>query len=233
MRLKREQDLRRAKRVSLAEVYEQIEEGKTKELILILKGDVGGSVEALSDTLEKISTNEVRVVIIHRGVGSINESDVLLAAASNAIIIGFHVRPDLRARELALKESVDIRLYEVIYEIESDIRNALEGLLEPEITETISGTVEVRDIFRISHVGQVAGCLVQEGSVKRGDRVRVIRDGATIYQGVVSSLKRFKDDVKEVSSGMECGIRIQDYNDVKVGDILEAYQVKELARKLE
>jgi translation initiation factor IF-2 len=233
MRLKREQDLRQIKRVSLAEVYEQIEEGRTKELNLILKGDVDGSVEALSDTLGKISTSEVRVKVIHQGVGSINESDVLLAAASDAIIVGFHVRPDLRARELASKEDVDIRLYQVIYEIESDIRKALEGLLEPEVTETISGTVEVKNVFKVSNVGQVAGCLVQEGSIKRGDKVRVLRDGVVIYQGMISSLKRFKDDVKEVSSGMECGIKIEDYNDVKVDDLLEAYQVKELARKLQ
>ncbi|NIM98159.1 MAG: translation initiation factor IF-2 [candidate division Zixibacteria bacterium] len=233
MRLKREQDLRRARKASLSEMYEQIEEGRTKELKLILKGDVGGSVEALSDALEKISTSEVKVAVIHRGVGSINESDVLLAAASNAIIIGFHVRPDLRARELAPKEDVDIRLYDVIYEIESDVRKALEGLLEPEVTETVSGTAEVKDVFKISGVGQVAGCLVQEGSVKRGDKVRVIRNGVVVYEGMISSLKRFKDDAKEVSSGMECGIKVEDYNDVKVGDLLETYQIEELARKLE
>jgi translation initiation factor IF-2 len=233
MRLKREQDLRRVKKISLSEIYKQIEEGKVKDLNLILKGDVGGSVEALSDALEKISTSEVRVVVIRRGVGSINENDVLLAAASNAIIFGFHVRPDLRARELASKEDVDIRLYDVIYEIESDVRKALEGLLEPEITETVSGTAEVKDVFRVSGVGQVAGCLVQEGAVKRGDRVRIIRDGSVIYQGVISSLKRFKDDAKEVASGMECGIKVEDYNDVKVGDLLETFQIKELARKLE
>jgi len=233
MRLKREQDLRQLRRVSLSEVYEQIEGGKTRELKLILKGDVGGSVEALSDTLEKISTGEVKVKVIHRGVGSINESDVLLAAASDAIIIGFHVRPDPRARDLASKEQVDIRLYDVIYEIESDIRKALEGLLEPEITETVIGTAEVKNVFKVSGVGQVAGCFVQEGSVKRGDKVRVIREGVVVYDGVISSLKRFKDDVKEVESGLECGIKIEDYNDVKIGDLLEVYEVKELARKLE
>jgi translation initiation factor IF-2 len=233
MRLKREQDLRQARRVSLSEVYERIEEGKARELNLVLKGDVGGSVEALSDALEKISTSEVRVMVIHRGVGSINESDVLLAAASDAIVIGFHVRPDLRARELAAKEDVDIRLYEVIYEIESDIRKALEGLLEPEISETISATAEVKDVFKVSNVGQVAGCLVQEGTVKRGERVRIIRDGVSVYEGIISSLKRFKDDAKEVSSGTECGIKIEDYNDVKVGDVLETYHIEELARKLE
>jgi translation initiation factor IF-2 len=233
MRLKREQDLRRVKKISLSEVYKQIEEGKVKDLKLILKGDVGGSVEALSDALEKISTSEVRVLVIRRGVGSINENDVLLAAASDAIIFGFHVRPDLRARELASKEDVDIRLYDVIYEIESDVRKALEGLLEPEITETVSGTAEVKDVFRISGVGQVAGCMVQDGLIKRGDKVRIIRDGGIVYQGVISSLKRFKDDAKEVASGMECGIRVEDYNDVKVGDILETFQIKEFARKLE
>jgi translation initiation factor IF-2 len=233
MRVKREQDLRQIRKVSLSDVYEQIEEGKTKELNLILKGDVGGSVEALSDTLGKISTGEVKVRVIHRGVGSINESDVLLAAASDAIIIGFHVRPDLRAREVALREKVDIRLYDVIYEIESDIRKALEGLLEPEITETISGTVEVKNVFKVSGVGQVAGCFVQEGNIKRGERIRVVREGMVVYEGIISSLKRFKDDVKEVTSGLECGIKIENYNDVKVGDVLEAFAVTELARKLE
>jgi translation initiation factor IF-2 len=233
MRVKREQDLRQTRKVSLSDVYEQIEEGKTKELNLILKGDVGGSVEALFDTLEKISTGEVKVKVIHRGVGSINESDVLLAAASDAIIIGFHVRPDLRAREMALREKVDIRLYDVIYEIESDIRKALEGLLEPEITETISGAAEVKNVFKVSGVGQVAGCFVQEGNIKRGEKIRVVREGVVAYEGIISSLKRFKDDVKEVASGLECGIKIENYNDVKVGDVLEAFEVTELARKLE
>jgi len=233
MRVKREQDIRQVKRASLSDIYEHIEEGKIKELKLILKGDVGGSVEALSDTLEKISTPEVKVRVIHKGMGSINESDVLLAAASDAIIIGFHVRPDFRARELAAKEKVDIRLYDVIYEIEANIKKALEGLLEPEITETVLGSSEVRNVFKISGIGQVAGCFVQQGSIKKGGKVRVIRDGVVIYDGIVSSLKRFKDDVKEVTSGLECGIRIESYNDVKESDVLEAYEVKELARKLD
>ncbi len=233
LRLKREHDLRQVKRASLTDVYEQIEEGKVRELNLILKGDVGGSVEALSDTLEKLSTQEVKVLVIRKGVGPITENDVLLAEASNAIIIGFHVRPDLRAREVAAREHVDIRLYDVIYEIESEVKKALEGLLEPEITETISATVEVKSVFKISNVGQVAGCLVQDGTVHKGDKVRLIRDGTVAYQGVISSLKRFKDDVREVSSGMECGIKIENYDDVKVGDVLEFYQVQELARKLE
>jgi translation initiation factor IF-2 len=233
MRVKREQDIRQVKRASLSDIYEHIEEGKIKELKLILKGDVGGSVEALSDTLEKISTPEVKVRVIHKGVGPINESDVLLAAASDAIIIGFHVRPDFRARELSAREKVDIRLYDVIYEIEANIKKALEGLLEPEITETVLGSADVRNVFKISGIGQVAGCFVQQGSIKKGGKVRVIRDGVVIYDGIISSLKRFKDDVKDVSSGLECGIRIESYNDVKEGDVLEAYEVKELVRKLE
>jgi len=194
---------------------------------------VDGSVEALSDTLEKISTSEVRVKVIHKGVGSISESDVLLAAASSAIVIGFHVRPDFRAREVTSREKVDVRLYEVIYEVESDIKKALEGLLEPEISETISGTAEVKDVFKIPKVGQIAGCLVKGGNIKRGDKVRVIRDGVVAYKGTIFSLRRFKDDVREVANGLECGIKIEDYNDIKVGDVIEAYQVTELARKLE
>ena len=233
IRLKREQDLRQIKKFSLTDIYQQIEEGKIKDLKLIIKGDVDGSVEALSDTLEKISTPEVRVKVIHKGVGSINESDVLLASASQAIVVGFHVRPDSRARGVALREKVDISLYEVIYEVESDIKKALEGLLEPEISETISGTAEVRDVFRVPKVGQIAGCLVTEGNIKRGDKVRVIRDGVVAYDGIIFSLKRFKDDVREVASGFECGIKIEDYNDIKIGDVIEAYQVTELARKLE
>jgi translation initiation factor IF-2 len=233
IRLKREQDLRQIKRFTLTDIYEQIEEGKVKDLNLVIKGDVDGSVEALSDTLEKISTPEVRVRVIHKGVGAINESDVLLAAASSAIVIGFHVRPDLRAREVASKEKVDMRLYEVIYEVESDIKKALEGLLEPEISETISGTAEVKDVFKIPKVGQIAGCSVKEGIIKRGDKVRVIRDGLVAYNGTIFSLKRFKDEVREVASGLECGIKIEDYNDIKIGDIIEAYQVTELSRKLE
>jgi translation initiation factor IF-2 len=230
--LKRESDLRQIKRATLTNVYEQIEEGKTRELKLILKGDVGGSVEALSDTLEKLSNEEVKVLVIHKGVGPITESDILLAEASDAIIIGFHVRPDLRARELAVKEHVDIRLYDVIYEIESEVKKALEGLLEPEITETISATAEVKNVFKISNVGQVAGCFVRDGTIHKGDKVRVVRDGTVAYDGILASLRRFKDDVKEVSTGMECGIKIENYNDVKVDDVLEFYEVHELARKL-
>jgi len=232
IRLQREKDFRKIKSLSLAEISEQIAEGKIKELKLIIKGDVAGSVEALSENLEKLSTQDVRVNIIHQGVGAINESDVLLAAASQAIVIGFHVRPDSRAREIGAREKVDMRLYTVIYEVEKEIRAALEGLLEPEIKEEISGTIEVREIFRVPKVGQIAGCYVQNGTIKRGDKVRVIRDGVVVYQSLVSSVKRFKDDVKEVTSGFECGIKVENYEDLKVGDTLETFQTKEVAKKL-
>jgi translation initiation factor IF-2 len=165
-------------------------------------------------------------------VGAINESDVLLAVASQAIIIGFHVRPDTRAREISAREKVDVRLYTVIYEVEKEIRNALEGLLEPEIKEEVTATVEIRELFRVPKVGQIAGCYVRDGALKRGDKVRLIRDGVVIYQSTISSLKRFKDDVREVSSGFECGIKVENYEDLKQGDTLEAYQTVELAKKL-
>jgi len=232
-RLKREKELRLLQSVALEEVYQKVKEGAIKELRLIIKGDVDGSVEVLSDTLEKMSTSEVKVTVIHKGVGAIAESDVLLAAASQAIVIGFHVRPDLRARELAAQQGVDIRLYTIIYEVQNEIKKALEGLLAPEIKENIKGVVEVREIFRISKVGVIAGCLVQKGSIRLGDQVRVIRDGQTIYQGKIGSLRRFKDDVKEVASGMECGVKIENYNDLKPQDILEVFEVIRLARKLE
>lgn len=232
-RLKREQQLRQIKHVTLDEVYERIKEGQIKELKLVLKGDVDGSVEVLSDTLEKISNSEVKVNVIHKGVGAINESDVLLAAASDAIIIGFHVQPNLGARELAHQNKVDLRVYQTIYEVENDIKKALEGMLEPETIEKITGTVEVRELFRVPKVGVVAGSFVQSGVIKKSDRVRIIRDGTVAYEGTIGSLRRFNDDVKEVENGLECGIRIENYNDVKVGDIIEAFQVTKLARKLE
>lgn len=232
-RLKREQQLRQIKHVTLDEVYEKIKEGQIKELKLVIKGDVDGSVEVLSDTLEKISNSEVKVNVIHKGVGAINESDILLAAASDAIIIGFHVQPNFGARELANQNKVDLRVYQTIYEVENDIKKALEGMLEPETIEKISGTVEVRELFRVPKVGVVAGSFVQSGVIKKGDRVRIIRDGTVAYEGTIGSLRRFNDDVKEVENGLECGIRIENYNDVKVGDNIEAYQVTKLARKLE
>jgi len=232
-RLKREQDYRFLERTALGTVYEQIAEGKIKELKVIIKGDVNGSVEALTDILERIPSQEVKLRIIHKGVGAINESDVLLALASKAIIIGFHVHPDFRAREIAQREKVMIKFYNVIYEVQKDVKSLLEGLLEPEKQEQISGTSEVRNVFKVSKIGQVAGVYVQSGSIKRGDRIRLIRDGISIYESTISSLKRFKEDVREVSSGFECGIKIDNFNDVKVGDIIEAYEIVELARKLE
>jgi translation initiation factor IF-2 len=231
-RIKREQDFRQMKRFALTDVFERIKEGEVVDLNIVIKGDVDGSVEVLADTLQNLSTSEVQVQIIHRGVGAINENDVLLAAASNAIIIGFHVRPDARARELAVREKVDIRLYTVIYDIQSDITAALEGLLAPEIKEEIRGTAEVRDTFRIPKVGTIAGCYITSGKIGRNDSIRVIRDGVNVYEGDIGSLKRFKDDAREVAAGFECGISVNGFNDIKVGDILEAYVEVEVSRKL-
>lgn len=233
MQVKREQEFHRLQTITLSDVYQQIKEGIIKELRVVIKADVDGSAEVLSEALSKIGTPEVHLNVIHRGVGPINESDVLLAAASQAIIIGFHVRPEPRARDLATKQRVDIRLYTIIYEAEQEIKKALEGMLEPEKSEKVNASVEVRELFRVPKVGIVAGCYVQNGQIKRTDRVRVIRDGLVVYDGVLGSLRRFKDDVREVQQGYECGIRIENFNDLKKGDVLEAYEVTELARKLE
>jgi len=232
-RLKREHDIRKKKPVSLSEIYDRIQEGSIKSLNLVLKGDVDGSIEALAGTLQKLSTDEVKVNVIHSGVGAITESDVLLASASQAIIIGFHVRPDTRASEIASREGVEIHLYRVIYEVEEDVRKALEGLLEPEIVESVSGTVEVRELFRVPKLGVIAGCFVRTGSVKRGSNARVVRDGIVIYDGAVSSLRRFKDDAREVDAGFECGIGIENFQDLKVGDIFEIIEITKIARKLD
>ncbi|HFE52916.1 MAG TPA: translation initiation factor IF-2 [Bacteroidetes bacterium] len=233
--LKREQQFRRGHRVSLDEISRRIREGEAevRELPLIIKADVDGSIEAISDTLMKLSTKEVAVDIIHRGVGAITESDVLLAAASGAVILGFHVRASNTVRELAEREGVDIRLYDVIYDLANDVRDALEGLLEPEKKEEVIGTAEVRQTFKVPKVGTVAGCYVQSGKITRNDRVKVYRDGKLIFDGGIASLKRFKDDVREVTAGLECGIGLAGFDDIKVGDIIEAYQIIELKRKLE
>ena len=231
--LKSEHDIRRREhRMTLADFRRRIEEGEVKDLGLIVKGDVDGSVEALSSALMDLSNEEVRVDVIHQGVGAISESDVLLAAASNAIVLGFHVRPDARARELAVHEHVDIRMYRVIYEAVDDVKAALSGLLPPEVRETILGAAEVREIFRISQVGVIAGCFVQSGTIPRGASVRVLRDHVVIYEGEIASLKRFKDDVREVAAGYECGIGIGNFNDLKVGDMIEAFEMVETARQL-
>ncbi len=231
--LKREQTFRQLRSISLNKLSEQIKEGKVKELPVIIKADVNGSIEALSDSLMKLSTEEVKVRIIHRAVGAISESDVLLAQASGAIIIGFNVRPTSGAKKLAENENVEIRLYNIIYNVIDDIRKALEGMLEPEKREEFLGTAEVRETFKISKVGTVAGCFVTEGKILRNARARLIRNGIVIYDGKIVSLKRFKDDVKEVEAGLECGIALENYNDIKVGDVIEAYNILEIKRKLE
>ncbi len=230
--IRREQMLRQTTRVKLNEISKQAQSGQIKELRIVLKADVGGSIEALADGLMKTSTNEVKVNIIHKGVGQITESDVLLAAASDAIIIGFRVRPNLNAKRLAEKENIDIRFYTVIYHALEEIKDALEGMLSPELSEIIVGTAEVREVFRISKVGNVAGCHVLEGKIRRDAKVRLLRDGVQIYEGELSSLKRFKDDVKEVETGFECGLTLAGYDDIKVGDIIEAYETVETKRKL-
>ncbi|MCH7496218.1 MAG: translation initiation factor IF-2, partial [Candidatus Marinimicrobia bacterium] len=232
-RIKREKDFRKIKLRTLDEISLQIKEGKLRELSIIIKGDADGSVEALSDSLLKLSTEEVVVNIIHKGVGAINESDVMLATASNAIIIGFQVRPVLGARQLAEKEEIDIRLYSVIYHAIAEVRDALEGLLTPEKHENILGVIDVRETFKVPKIGMVAGCFVVDGRIKRSDKVRLIRDDVVIYDGTLASLRRFKDDVREVQNGYECGIGIENFNDIKVGDQIEAYEIVETKRTLE
>lgn len=233
-RLDREASHRRSQRgVSLEELSRQIEEGEVQTLRIIIKADQAGPAEALADAFAQLSTPEVRVEVIHRGVGAITESDVLLAKASKAIVVGFHVRPDANARAVAEREKVDVRTYRVIYEAVDDVRAALEGLLAPEHKETVLGEAEVRATFKISGVGVIAGCYVRHGVIRRGARLRVVRDGVAVYEGNIASLKRFKDDVREVKEGLECGIGVENFNDVKVGDVIEAYQIEEIARRLE
>ncbi len=230
--LKREQDQKQVHHVTLDEIAKQISIGGVKELPLIVKGDVDGSVEALSDSLMKLSNQEVIVRVIHKGVGGISESDVLLASASDAIIIGFHVRPNLNARKLAETQKVDIRLYSVIYDAINEVKSALEGLLSPEISEEVVATLEIRDTFKVPKFGTVAGCYVSDGKISRSSKVRLIRDGIVIHEGEIASLKRFKEDVRDVDSGYECGLNIANFNDIKTGDIIEAYKIVETKKKL-
>jgi translation initiation factor IF-2 len=217
---------------TLDDISRQIKEGEIKELNVIVKGDVDGSVEALSDSLMKIQHKEVKLRVIHSGVGTISESDIMLAAASSAVIIGFRVRPNLNARRLSEKEKVDIRTYNIIYDAINDIHKALEGMLEPEKREEVTGTVDVRAVFKVPRIGNIAGCYVQDGKIMRSNRIRVIRDGIQVYEGGISSLKRVKDDVREVEAGFECGIGLENFNDIKVGDTLEAFKIVESKRKL-
>lgn len=230
--LKREQDHRQVHHITLDEIASQISRGGFKELPIIVKGDVDGSIEALSDSLMKLSNQEVSVRVIHKGVGAISEGDVLLAAASRAIIVGFHVRPNTNARKLAESEKVDIRLYNIIYDAINEVKSALEGMLSPVLSEENVGTIEVRQTFKVPKVGTIAGCYVQDGRVNRTNKIRLFRDGIVIYEGQLDSLKRFKDDVREVEKGFECGLNIANFNDIKVGDIIEAYKIIETKKTL-
>ncbi|MEP1306171.1 MAG: translation initiation factor IF-2, partial [Balneola sp.] len=231
--IRREQAMRKTKHMTLDDLSRRLALGEISELNIIIKADVDGSIEALSGSLQKISNDEVAVNIIHTGAGAISESDVLLASASDAIIIGFQVRPTQQARKLAETEEIDIRLFSVIYDAVDEVKDALEGLLSPELKEQILGNVEVREIFKVSKVGTIAGCYVLDGKIDRNNPVRIIRDGVVIYDGAIGALKRFKDDVKEVAAGYECGISIQGYNDIKMGDNFESYKITEEKRTLE
>lgn len=228
----REQSIRTKKHITLDEIGRRLAIGSFKELNVIVKGDVDGSVEALSDSLQKLSTDEVQVNIIHKGVGQISESDVLLASASDAVILGFQVRPSGNARKIAETEEIEIRLYSIIYDAINEIKDAMEGLLEPTEEEVITGNIEVREVFKISKVGTVAGCMVTDGIVKRSNKVRLIRDGIVTYEGEINQLKRFKEDVQEVKKGYECGISIKNFNDIKVGDVIEGFETREVKRTL-
>lgn len=230
--LQREQELKTLKHITLDEIGRRIAIGNFQELSIIIKGDVDGSVEALADSLIKLSTEEIQVAIKHKAVGQISESDVLLASASDAIIIGFQVRPSMAARKLAEKEGIDIRLYSIIYDAINEVKDAMTGMLSPEIKEEILGSCEIREVFKITKVGTVAGCFVTDGKIVRNAKIRIIRDGIVVYTGDLGSLKRFKEDVKEVTRGYECGLNIHNYNDIKEGDIIEAFEQKEVKRKL-
>lgn len=230
--LQREQSVRTQRHITLDEIGRRIALGDFKELNIILKGDVDGSVEALTDSFQKLSTEEIQVNIIHKGVGAITESDVLLASASDAIVIGFNVRPMGNARQIADKEEIDIRTYSIIYDAINDLKDAMEGMLSPELKEEVTGTAEIRETFKISKIGTIAGCMVTSGKIYRNSGIRLIRDGVVIFTGELASLKRFKDDVKEVSKGYDCGMQIKNYNDIREGDVIEAFQEVEVKKKL-
>jgi translation initiation factor IF-2 len=233
-RLEREAQNRRSQKgTSLEDFSRALKEGEVSTLRIIIKADQGGPAEALADALAQLSTGEVRVDVVHRGVGAITESDILLAKASGAIVLGFHVRPDSNARAAAEREQVDVRTYRIIYEAVEDVRNALEGLLKPEEKETVLGEAEVLQLFKVSKVGTIAGCSVRSGIIQRTAKARVTRDGVMVYTGNLSSLKRFKDDVREVREGLECGIGIENFNDLKVGDRIESFRMEEVKRTLQ
>lgn len=232
MQLQREQSVRTQRHITLDEIGRRIALGDFQELNIILKGDVDGSVEALTDSFQKLSTEEIQVNIIHKGVGAITESDVLLATASDAIIIGFNVRPMGNARQIADKEEIDIRMYSIIYDAINDLKDAMEGMLSPELKEEITGTAEIREIFRVSKIGSIAGCMVTSGKIFRNSSIRLIREGVVVYTGELASLKRFKDDVREVSKGYDCGMQIKNYNDIYENDVIEAFHEVEVKKKL-
>jgi len=228
----REIELAKHAKMSLEQLYEKIQRGEVKDLNVIVKADVQGSVEAVAETLRKLSTDAVRLNVIHTAVGAITESDVNLATASNAIIIGFSIRPEVKAQAMAEKEGVDIRLYNVIYDAVDDIKKAMEGLLDPVFKEKYLGRAEIREIFSVPKIGNVAGCYVQDGKILRNSQVRLLRDNVVVYEGKLGTLRRFKDDVREVASGYECGMGLENYNDIKVGDIIESFEMEKTAAKL-
>jgi translation initiation factor IF-2 len=228
----RELELASTTKISLDKLFEQVKLGDVKELRIVLRSDVQGTLEAFRKAMEELSTDMIKVRILHEGTGTITESDVLLASASEAIIIGFNVRPPVKVKDLAAKEHVDIRFYDVIYHALDDIKKAMTGLLEPEFEEAVIGSAEVRETFQVPKVGTIAGCYVIDGKMARNARVRVLRDGVVIYTGQMGSLKRFKDDAKEVASGYECGIGIDNFNDIKVGDVIEAFIMEEVEATL-
>ena len=227
----KDEQLNAAHRVSLEDLYNQIQEGTVKELDIIVKADVQGSVEAIKQSLEKLSTDDVKVRVIHGGVGAITETDITLATASNAIVIGFNVRPDSNASAASERENVEVKTYRVIYDAIEDVKSAMIGMLEPEYKEVVLGKAQVRETYKISNVGTIAGCYVTDGKLVRNAEVRVIRDGIVIFESTLASLKRFKDDAKEVASGYECGLSIENFNDVKEGDEIEAFKMEAIERK--
>ena len=229
---KKAEELGSGPKMSLDDLMKRMTGGEALELKVVLKADVQGSVEAVKNALVKLSTDEVKVNVIHGGVGAVSESDIMLAAASEGLVLGFGVRPDSKARQLAEREGVEIRTYTIIYEMIDEVKKAMEGLLAPESQEKVVGRAEVRDVFRISKVGTIAGCRVVDGKAIRAAQIRVVRDGVQVYDGRVSSLKHFKDDVREVEHGLECGVGVEGFNDIKEGDALEFYQMEEVARTL-
>jgi translation initiation factor IF-2 len=228
----RKRQLQPVKRISLEELHSEIKQGKIKELKLIVKSDVSGSLEAVRDSLQKLETSEVKFQIVHAGIGPINASDAMLAKVADALILGFHVQPDERAREIIEREGLEVRTYNIIYELISEIKGALEGMLEPKIKKVFLGRAQIRKVFKLSRAGTIAGCYVNKGKILRSATVNLVRDNQAIFEGRISSLKRYKDDVREVSEGFECGISLSGFEDYREGDVIEAYEIQKIARKL-